>query len=405
MLTLNILQIISLVEKDGNAANACIMGGYSHDANVPDPELAILLMNMLANFRASSVSDQSMRPVFHGEFLSLLQQRGVLILLSCALRHCRNKNSIKNSLMLIYQILCTSRNQRIDLLTMVDGLHSFNQRVDEADNAKTFKLRDLETTATAAKKMLEQNHSAIQEQHDKELELAQKHERDIASVRAQSQSQLEQAEIKFFEIKNVLEKQLNNTKSQNEQLQVMLSNQSESLGHAEQQSAQQRMSGLAHEEELGDARRKVRVLEIRLEEVAESSSIANKQLVVCKKELAQLRSDHESLTITAGEKELLCISQGESIQNLESQVEDQACRLEETYQKLILLAKAHQSKSQDFEAIQDKLNRVERENAELITQQDTLQEQFEECKIMMAAKDDQVLKMSWMFSFLCGISR
>ena len=62
MLTLNILQIISLVEKDGNAANACIMGGYSHDANVPDPELAILLMNMLefqGQLRVGSVNAPS----------------------------------------------------------------------------------------------------------------------------------------------------------------------------------------------------------------------------------------------------------------------------------------------------------------------------------------------------------
>jgi hypothetical protein len=324
-------------------AEALVNGGT-------DTELGLLLLRFVANLSTSDGHD--------GMFESLLQEKGVVVLIGTALRQGEKKQLVQSAMVLVHQIMKQSHGPNLELLSIVDGLFSLNQRSGCALDERTAKIQQLVLSTDMGKRMALKNKEELKHMHEKAIVTAKLHEDETAQLRREAQVQADKYQQQVGQIKPAFEQRIVSLTTDNQDLQALLEMKMAEVERAEQSALQHKMRGCGLEDETAESRRKVKILEIRLEEIAESASMYHKAHQECEERVREKEFEFEKLAIALGESELLSQSTIAQLEHCQGQLKEQTARLEETYQKLILLAKAHQTKTHEHEGVLQKLDDV-----------------------------------------------
>jgi hypothetical protein len=343
-------------------------------SNGTDTELGLLLLRFIANL--------SNREGDTGTFEALLQEKGVVVLIGTALRQGDKKQLVQSAMVLVHQIMRQSNGPNLELLSIVDGLFSLNQRSGAALDERKGKISQLVASSDMSNRMALKNKEELKQMHEKAILMAKMHEEETAQLRKEAELQAEKYKQQVERIKPAFEQRIVSLTTDTQDLQALLEMKMAEVERAEQSALQYKMRGCGLEDEAAECRRKVKILEIRLEEIAESASVYHKAVQDCEQRIQEKEFQYEKLAIALGESELLSSSQVTQLAQCQGQLKEQTARLEETYQKLILLAKAHQTKTHDCEKVQQQLDEANLEN-------EGLQSTCERLRAKVQTKDEE----------------
>ncbi|KAG6613531.1 Microtubule-associated protein [Phytophthora cinnamomi] len=134
------------------------------------------------------------------------------------------------------------------------------------------------------------------------------------------------------------------------------------------------------EDENSELKRKVQVLEIRIEEIAQTHSIAMEEMKLREKELEEVREEIATISgeYTAQREELEAAH--DETRRLEDELNEQKLSNENTYKELVLLSKAHKALTDEKKSIESEMDTIRDEMANLESLNISLQSRLQEKK-------------------------
>ncbi|KAF4324216.1 hypothetical protein BBO99_00000076 [Phytophthora kernoviae] len=134
------------------------------------------------------------------------------------------------------------------------------------------------------------------------------------------------------------------------------------------------------EDENSELKRKVQVLEIRLEEVAQTHSIAMEEMKLRDKELAELREEMASISgdYTTQREELEAAH--DETKRLEDELNEQKLSNENVYKELVLLSKAHKALSDEKKTVEHEMGTLRDDMGNLESLNISIQSRLQEKK-------------------------
>ncbi|OQS01491.1 hypothetical protein ACHHYP_00656 [Achlya hypogyna] len=286
------------------------------------------------------------------EFNHVLQIPEVAAMVSRGLCQYENKQWTRDVLGFLRKFLSQAKSQafheRINLMTLADGLFAYHQRVhdvvttarsavDKADAA----LAGVSKQLDAAKAELDVATTAGAEALAHERELRQRLEVDLAQ-------QLAAKDRAVAAVQKAHEVQIARYQQQLEAADLQLEAKDRALEKQQRALQENRLHRCSTEEENKGLRRKLHVLEMRIDEVAEAH--ASTRLDVGAKEQArrelQIEFENMSEAFAAQSAELLSLQ--EEMATTRAATREREAKMEATYKQLVLLAKAHQLQSDEF---------------------------------------------------------
>ncbi|GLD93248.1 hypothetical protein PINS_up001840 [Pythium insidiosum] len=245
----------------------------------------------------------------------------------------------------------------------------------------------LQTTISSLESNVESQHRSIEKM---QVELQQtlrlqedartKHEQELQVVKAQMMEQLRQKDDIISKTCEQYEAQLRELSAQCESMAQLMNKKISALQHREHLLQDTRAKRSALEEENSELKRKVQVLELRLEEVAQSHSVTSEEVRIREREMHALQEEMTALSgeYTTQREELE--NAREAIKSLEHDVQEGAQKQEDTFKELVLVSKAHKALADEKDALVKEMDTMRDEVSSLESLNITIQSRLQEKK-------------------------
>lgn len=340
------------------------------------PQLSIHLVSVLS----SLISDESMVDKNKRALVQFLQTSEVSAVLGAALFNRTDKDIVVEALMLLTQQLQISGNKRFHALGLAEGIVGFSQRLGDASDNLQSTIASLQANAEVSAKTVDKLQTEMQQMLHLQDDLKAQQNQALKDIGVKFAEQIRQKEDTTQKMRDAYESKLREVTMQCESMGQHMNKQISSLQQREALLQESRAKRGMLEDENSELKRKVQVLEIRIEEIAQTHSVAMEEMTLREKELEELREEMATISgdYTA-QREQLELAHDET-RRLEDELNEQKLTNENTYKELVLLSKAHKALSDEKKSIEGEVDAIRDEVASLESMNISIQSRLQEKK-------------------------
>jgi chromosome segregation ATPase len=227
-----------------------------------------------------------------------LQSSDVAMILGSALFSREDKDLVVETLLLYNQFMAQSSNKRFQALGLAEGIISVGQRVNESTDNLQSTISSLESNVEAHAKTIERLQNEIQQLLRMQDDVKSRHDQEILDIKSKFMDQLKQKDDLLTKTREIYDTKLREVNAQCESLAQVMNKKMGSLHHREQLLQENRTKRMVLEDENTELKRKVHVLEVRLDEIAQTHSITLEEMKLRDKDIKTLQDE---LTTLSGE--------------------------------------------------------------------------------------------------------
>ncbi|CAK4396385.1 unnamed protein product [Aphanomyces euteiches] len=315
------------------------------------------------------------------EFNQVLQQPDVAEILSRGLSQCEDKQWTLDVMIFLRRFLSQATpvfHERVSLFTLADALFSTNHKSQEVVAIWRSRLSQSETALHMAHKQIEHLKAEIElvkaNADDERLQCHTEHARlqkELDLQRSAHEHVVEALTAKF-------ESQMTHMKAKCDEVMGQLREKSQAFEKKQRQLQESRVQRCTLEEESNGLKRKLIVLEMRIDEVAQAQASTRGQVDHLQREKQRVQAELEALSEAyASQSGDLLVAQ-ETCQKLKVTVSLQEENHETLYKQLVMLSKAHQMQSEEFNRTTEERDQLVREIREARATVDNLNAQTDE---------------------------
>lgn len=340
------------------------------------PQLSIHLVSVLS----SLISDESMADKNKRALVQFLQTSEVSAVLGAALFNRTDKDIVVEALMLLTQQLQISGNKRFHALGLAEGIVGFSQRLGDASDNLQSTIASLQANAEVSAKTVDKLQTEMQQMLHLQDDLKAQQDQALKDIGVKFAEQIRQKEDTTQKMRDAYESKLREVTMQCESMGQHMNKQISSLQQREALLQESRAKRGMLEDENSELKRKVQVLEIRIEEIAQTHSVAMEEMTLREKELEELREEMATISgdYTA-QREQLELAHDET-RRLEDELNEQKLTNENTYKELVLLSKAHKALADEKKSIEGEVDAIRDEVASLESMNISIQSRLQEKK-------------------------
>lgn len=340
------------------------------------PQLSIHLVSVLS----SLISDESMVDKNKRALVQFLQTSEVSAVLGAALFNRTDKDIVVEALMLLTQQLQISGNKRFHALGLAEGIVGFSQRLGDASDNLQSTIASLQANAEVSAKTVDKLQTEMQQMLHLQDDLKAQQNQALKDIGVKFAEQIRQKEDTTQKMRDAYESKLREVTMQCESMGQHMNKQISSLQQREALLQESRAKRGMLEDENSELKRKVQVLEIRIEEIAQTHSVAMEEMTLREKELEELREEMATISgdYTA-QREQLELAHDET-RRLEDELNEQKLTNENTYKELVLLSKAHKALADEKKSIEGEVDAIRDEVASLESMNISIQSRLQEKK-------------------------
>jgi chromosome segregation ATPase len=225
-----------------------------------------------------------------------LQSSEVSLVLGAGVFNRNDKDLVVETLLLVYNLLSESSNKRFLAFGLADGILNFGQRIGEATESLQSTISSLEANGEASMKVIEKLQIEIQQTIRLQDEAKAKQDQELQNLKSKFIDQVRQKDELLMKTKEVYEAKLRELSAQCETMGQLMNKKIITIQHRDQILQESRAKQAAVEDENSELKRKVEVLEIRIEEIAQSHSIAAEEMRIREREMHDLREEMVSIS-------------------------------------------------------------------------------------------------------------
>ncbi|CAI5738672.1 unnamed protein product [Hyaloperonospora brassicae] len=339
-------------------------------------QLSIHLVSLLS----SMASDENMADRNRRTLSQFLQTAEVALVLAAALFSRTDKSTVAEALLILAQSLAGSRNKRFRALELVEAIFGFSQRIGDASDSLQSTISSLQASAEASVKSAENLQAEMQKMLHLQDELENEHDRAMKDIGAKFAEQMRQKDDSMLKMRDVYEEKLREASEQCKSMGQHMNKNLIVLQQRESLLQENRLERGILEEENNEWKRKVQVLETRIEEIARAHSIAMQEIDLRDAKTEELRVEFAAMSgdYAAQQKELEAAY--DETKRLEDALSEQKLSNENTYKELVLLSKAHKALSDEKQHVEDEIDAVRDELANLESLNVSIQTRMQEKK-------------------------
>lgn len=242
---------------------------------------------MLSTFlEESNVNDKLKRTL--NQFL---QSSEVSVVLGAGLLNCNDKELVVDVLLLMNECLSNSGSKRFNAFGLAEGIISFGQRWTESNDHMESELAGLEANVESSTKTIDKLQAEMQKMLHVHDELRLQHDQELKELGAKFAEQVRQKDEVMLKNYEVYETKIRELTAQCENLAQHINKKASAIQQRDQLLQENRMKRCVLEDENAEFKRKVQVLEIRIEEIAQSHSVASEEMKHREREFAALREE------------------------------------------------------------------------------------------------------------------
>lgn len=236
-----------------------------------------------------------------------LQSPEVSLVLGAGVFNRNDKDMVVETLLLLHNLLSESTtNKRFVALGLAEGILNFGQRIGEATETLQSAIGSLEANGEASVKVIEKLQTEIQQTLRFQDEVKAKQDQELQSIKSKFVDQVRQKDELMMKTRDMYEAKLRELNAQCEAMGQLINKKISNLQHRDQLLQENRGKQALLEDENTELKRKVEVLEIRIEEIAHSHSIAVEEMRIRERETSELREEMATISsdYTAQREEL-----------------------------------------------------------------------------------------------------
>ncbi|KAL4137137.1 hypothetical protein PRIC2_000661 [Phytophthora ramorum] len=370
--TISLNQCATLIQVE----SALISSVEPHDLIRFHPQLSIHLVSLLS----SLMSDDNMTDKNKRTLNQFLQTSEVSAMLGAALFNRTDKDIVVETLLLLTQALVSSGNKRFHAFGLAEGIVGFSQRVGDASDSLQSTISSLQANAEASAKTIEKLQAEMQQMLHLQDELKAQQDQALKDIGVKFAEQIRQKDDAMQKMVDAYDAKLREVTMQCESMGQHMNKKISTLQQRESLLQESRAKRGILEDENSELKRKVQVLEIRIEEIAQTHSISMEEMKIREKELGELR---EEIAAISGDyttqRERLEAAQDET-RRLEDELNEQKLSNENTYKELVLLSKAHKALTDEKKTAESEIDTLRDDMANLESVNISIQSRLQEKK-------------------------
>jgi chromosome segregation ATPase len=339
--------------------------------------LLLPVQALLSSFTNESCLNDKLKRTLNQFLLS----SEVSVILGAGLFNSSDKELVVDMLLLIDQCLSSSGNKRFSAYSLAEGIIGYGQRLAETSDKMESKIFALEATAESNAKIIDKLQTEVQKMLHVQDELRLQHDQEMKELGAKLAEQVRQKEEVHARNRDIYETKLRELNAQCESMAQHMNKKMSAIQHRDQLLQDSRTKRAVLEDENAELKRKVQVLEIRIEEIAQSHSLTSEEMQIRERELVALRdematvsSDYASkreelsqalednrvrrglmLVVRAAWIGFTVVGLCASLQALQEQMKEMQFSSENTYKELVLLSKAHKAVADQKRALEQEM--------------------------------------------------
>jgi chromosome segregation ATPase len=235
-----------------------------------------------------------------------LQTSEVSAVLGAALFNRTDKDIVVETLLLLTQSLASSGNKRFIAFGLAEGILGFSQRVGDASDSLQSTISSLQANAEVSAKTVEKVQAEMQQVLHLQDELKAQQDQAMKDIGVKFNEQIRQKDDAMQKMRDAYEAKLREVNQQCESMGQHMNKKLSTLQQRESLLQESRAKRGILEDENSELKRKVQVLEIRIEEIAQTHSVAMEEMKLREKELEELREEIATISgdYTAQREEL-----------------------------------------------------------------------------------------------------
>ncbi|CAK4776413.1 unnamed protein product [Aphanomyces euteiches] len=371
----NLSQMVGLAQRESQYLNSL----STEQATQYIPRFSLAFMTLVGTLMLhddEAVGEDQLR-----EFNQVLQQPDVAEILSRGLSQSEDKQWTLDVMIFLRRFLSQATpvfHERVSLFTLADALFSTNHKSQEVVVIWRSRLSQSETALHMAHKQIEHLKAEIElvkaNADDERLQCHTEHARlqkELDLQRSAHEHVVEALTAKF-------ESQMTHMKAKCDEVMGQLREKSQAFEKKQRQLQESRVQRCTLEEESNGLKRKLIVLEMRIDEVAQAQASTRGQVDHLQREKQRVQAELEALSEAyASQSGDLLVAQ-ETCQKLKVTVSLQEEKHETLYKQLVMLSKAHQMQSEEFNRTTEERDQLVREIREARATVDNLNAQTDE---------------------------
>ncbi|KAF0714253.1 Aste57867_3968 [Aphanomyces stellatus] len=351
----NLSQMVGLTQREVQFMNALPPEDFIRYT----PRFALAFMTLVGTLMLhDDVDDNQLR-----EFNHVLTQPDVASLLSRGLCQSEDKQWTLDVLTFLRRFLSQSKSfhERASLLTLADTLFTTNHKVQEVVAMWSTRLSQSDTALHMAQKQTEMLR--------KELELVKTNAADerlqLHTEAARLQKELDVQKSTHVQVLEAVtakcEGQLGHLKAQCDGLYAQVQEKTVAVEKKQRQLQESRVHRCTLEEENNGLKRKLLVLEMRIDEVAEAQATARHEADAIERDKQRIQTELETLSEAYAEQGGELLAAQDMCHTFKRSLHEQEEKAELAYKQLVLLSKAHQMQSEELVRTTDERDHATRD--------------------------------------------
>uniref|UniRef100_H3GCJ3 CIP2A N-terminal domain-containing protein n=1 Tax=Phytophthora ramorum TaxID=164328 RepID=H3GCJ3_PHYRM len=359
-----------------NDTTAVVQGADDNEALSNSDEY----LHSVESLLSSLMSDDNMTDKNKRTLNQFLQTSEVSAMLGAALFNRTDKDIVVETLLLLTQALVSSGNKRFHAFGLAEGIVGFSQRVGDASDSLQSTISSLQANAEASAKTIEKLQAEMQQMLHLQDELKAQQDQALKDIGVKFAEQIRQKDDAMQKMVDAYDAKLREVTMQCESMGQHMNKKISTLQQRESLLQESRAKRGILEDENSELKRKVQVLEIRIEEIAQTHSISMEEMKIREKELGELR---EEIAAISGDyttqRERLEAAQDET-RRLEDELNEQKLSNENTYKELVLLSKAHKALTDEKKTAESEIDTLRDDMANLESVNISIQSRLQEKK-------------------------
>lgn len=319
-----------------------------------------------------------------------LQSSEVSTVLSAGLFNSSDKEVVVDMLLLIDLCVSSSANKRFNAYSLAEGIINYGQRLSETTDKLESKIFSLEALSGSTSKMIDKLQAEVQKLIHVQDELRTQHDHEMKELGAKFGEQMRQREETNARNRELYEAKIRELNLQCENMAQHMNKKMTALQQRDQLLQDNRTKRAVVEDENVELKRKVQVLEIRIEEVAQSHSIATEETKIRERELSALRDEMATVSGDYATKREELARVLEDNKALEEQLKEQQFANENTYKELVLLSKAHKVVADERKVLEQEVDSLRDELAGAESLNRSIQSRLQEKKELVEKLEKRV---------------
>ena len=241
-------------------------------------------------------SDEHMTDRNKRTLSQFLQTAEVALVLAAALFSRTDKTTVVEALLILAQSLASSKNKRFRALELVEAIVGFSQRIGDASDSLQSTISSLQASAEASVKSAKNLQAELQKMLHVQDELKAEHDRAMKDIGAKFAEKMRQKDDSVLKMRDAYEGKLREASVQCKSMGQHMNKNLIVLQQRESLLQENRLEREILEEENNEWKRKVQVLETRIEEIARAHSIAMQEIDLRDTKMKELRVEFAAMS-------------------------------------------------------------------------------------------------------------